>query len=81
MGATALGIFLFYWVTLVQGEKLADRDKLEPWVGMWGANIVMLVIAALLILYVLLDLRARAFFTPKPTTSPTAPSATSAEEI
>ena len=77
MGATALGIFLFYWVTLVQGEKLADRGKLEPWIGMWGANIVMLIIAALLIAYVLLDLRARAFFTPKPT--PPDPSAATSE--
>ncbi|MEM8485404.1 MAG: LptF/LptG family permease [Bacteroidota bacterium] len=66
VGATALGIFMFYWVTLVQGEKLADRGKLEPWVGMWGANIVMLVIASLLIAFVLLDLRARAWFKKKP---------------
>ncbi len=62
VGATALGIFLFYWVTLVQGEKLADRGKLEPWIGMWGANIVMLFIALCLILFVLLDLRARAWY-------------------
>ncbi len=72
VGATALGIFLFYWVTLVQGEKLADRGKLEPWVGMWGANIVMLVIASLLIAFVLLDLRARAWFRKKPA-APTQP--------
>lgn len=68
VGAMALGIFLFYWVTLVQGEKLADRGKLEPWIGMWGANIVMLLIAGGLILFVLLDLRARVWYkhTPKP---------------
>ena len=59
VGATALGIFMFYWVTLVQGEKLADREKLIPWVGMWGANLVMLVMGIGLIIYVLLDLRAR----------------------
>ncbi|MEM1044027.1 MAG: LptF/LptG family permease [Bacteroidota bacterium] len=38
VGVLAVGIFLFYWVTLVQGEKLADRGLLEPWVGMWAAN-------------------------------------------
>ena len=38
VGTLAVGIFLFYWITLVQGEKLADRDLLEPWVGMWAAN-------------------------------------------
>ncbi|NND72337.1 MAG: YjgP/YjgQ family permease [Rhodothermales bacterium] len=41
----AVGIFLFHWVALVQGEKLADRGLLEPWVGMWMANIVTLLIA------------------------------------
>ncbi len=65
VGATALGIFLFYWVTLVQGEKLADRSMLQPWIGMWGANLVMLIIAGGLTLFVLLDLRARKLFKPK----------------
>ncbi len=54
----ALGIFLFYWVTLVQGEKLADRGLLPPWVGMWIANIALLGIGAWLAVYVTLDLRA-----------------------
>ncbi|GIV61923.1 MAG: permease [Rhodothermaceae bacterium] len=57
-GALALGLFLFYWVTLVQGEKLADRDLLTPWVGMWAANVVSLLVGAWLVLYVTLDLRA-----------------------
>jgi len=38
--AAAVGIFIFYWVTLVNGEKLADRDLLDPWMGMWAGNIV-----------------------------------------
>ncbi len=41
VGGLAVGIFLFYWVTLVQGEKLADRDLLAPWVGMWAANVLI----------------------------------------
>ena len=57
-GALALGIFLFYWITLVQGEKLADRDMLAPWIGMWIANIVMTLVGAWLTLYVTLDLSA-----------------------
>ena len=40
-GTLAVGIFLFYWVTLVQGEKLADRGLLDPWVGMWAANVLI----------------------------------------
>ncbi len=58
VGALALGIFLFYWVTLVQGEKLADRGLLVPWVGMWIANIMMIGIGLWLIVYVSFDLRA-----------------------
>jgi lipopolysaccharide export system permease protein len=58
VGALATGIFLFYWVTLVQGEKLADRGFLAPWVGMWGANIVMLALGLWLMVYVTMDLKA-----------------------
>src|SRR5690606_24617618 len=47
-GAVAVGIFLFYWVTLVEGEKLADRGLLPPWLGMWFANAVMLLVALIM---------------------------------
>ena len=57
-GGLAITIFLFYWITLVQGEKLADRNLLDPWIGMWIANIFMAVIGLWLILYVALDLHA-----------------------
>ena len=57
-GGLALAIFLFYWVTLVQGEKLADRGMLEPWIGMWIANIVMTLVGVWLTIYVTFDLRA-----------------------
>ena len=60
IGGLATGIFLFYWVTLVQGEKLADRQMLIPWVGMWAANLVMLALGLWLMLYVIKDLRATA---------------------
>ncbi len=39
--ALSAGIFVFYWVTLVLGEKLSDRGDLRPWLGMWIANIVI----------------------------------------
>ena len=58
IGALATGIFLFYWVTLVQGEKLADRGFLSPWIGMWTANLVMLGLGLWLMVYVTKDLRA-----------------------
>lgn len=56
-GAAATAIFLFYWVTLVQGEKFSDRGFIEPWVGMWGANLVILVIGLIAFIYVGFDLR------------------------
>jgi lipopolysaccharide export system permease protein len=58
IGGVALGIFMFYWVTLVQGEKLADRGFLPPWIGMWIANLVMLLVGLWLVFYVALDLRS-----------------------
>lgn len=54
----ALGIFIFYWVTLGLGEKAADRGALPPGVGMWAANAVLLVVGLWLMAYVALDLRA-----------------------
>lgn len=58
IGAVALGIFMFYWVTLVQGEKLSERGFFSPWLGMWIANIIMSGVGLWLILYVVLDLAA-----------------------
>ena len=54
----ALGVFLLYWTTLVQGEKLADRGLMSPWISMWAANIIVGLAAVGLFVYVSLDLRA-----------------------
>lgn len=37
----SLGFFLIYWACLIGGEKLADRDIMSPFIGMWMANIVL----------------------------------------
>jgi len=37
----SLGFFLLYWACLIGGEKLADRGIIDPWFGMWMANIVL----------------------------------------
>jgi len=37
----SLGFFVLYWSCLIGGEKLADRDILAPWLGMWAANILI----------------------------------------
>lgn len=37
----SLGFFLLYWICLIGGERLGDRGIIEPWLGMWAANIVL----------------------------------------
>jgi lipopolysaccharide export system permease protein len=37
----SLGFFVLYWAFLIGGEKLADRNILSPFWGMWGANILI----------------------------------------
>jgi lipopolysaccharide export system permease protein len=37
----SLGFFLMYWSSLIGGEKLADRQIIEPWIGMWFANMLL----------------------------------------
>lgn len=44
----SLGFFVLYWACLIGGEKLSDRDILEPWLGMWAANIILGVTGAYL---------------------------------
>ncbi|GAB5519616.1 MAG: LptF/LptG family permease [Rhodothermales bacterium] len=56
IGVVATIIFLAYWVLLVQGEKLADRGRLLPWVGMWTANVLVLSGAIVLLWAVARDL-------------------------
>lgn len=54
----AIAIFLFHWVSLANGEKLADRGFIEPWLGMWLADIVTGGIAIWLTFVVWKDLRS-----------------------
>lgn len=56
--AFAMGIFLFYWVSLVQGEKMSTRGTIEPWFGMWIANLIMIALGLWLVVYIVMDLRA-----------------------
>lgn len=52
----AVTIFMFHWVSLANGEKLADRNLLEPWLGMWLADIVTGLVAIWLTFVVWRDL-------------------------
>lgn len=37
----SIGFFVLYWIFLIGGEKLADRNVITPWIGMWGGNILL----------------------------------------
>ncbi len=44
----SLGFFVLYWACLIGGEKLADRDIVQPAVGMWIANVLIGLFGVLL---------------------------------
>jgi lipopolysaccharide export system permease protein len=48
----SLVFYVFYWACLIGGEKLGDRGIIEPWLGMWMANILVGSIGILLTLRV-----------------------------
>jgi LPS export ABC transporter permease LptG len=37
----SIAIILFYYVAINNGEQLAASGKIPPWLGMWGANIIL----------------------------------------
>ena len=37
----SIGFFLLYWVFLIGGENLADRQLISPFIAMWSCNIVV----------------------------------------
>lgn len=47
LGASTL-VFLGYYLVLVMGETLADRQVLSPLVGIWSANAILLAVALIL---------------------------------
>jgi lipopolysaccharide export LptBFGC system permease protein LptF len=42
-------VFTGYYVSLIAGESLADRQMISPFVGMWMANAFLLTVALLLV--------------------------------
>lgn len=48
-GFLSAGFFMFYYLCLVGGEQLADRQVLPPWVAMWLPNAVLGVLGLALV--------------------------------
>jgi lipopolysaccharide export system permease protein len=55
-------VLTFYWVSLIQGEKLADRMHISPFEGMWTFNIVLTIAGAILILHLTTNIRISKLF-------------------
>jgi len=44
-----------YWISIIQGEKLADRMFISPLVGTWTGNAILLTLAVILMYRVFVD--------------------------
>lgn len=58
-------ILTFYWVSLIQGEKLADRLFVSAFWGMWSFNILFGSIGIFLIIKLSVDLSLKRFLPAK----------------
>ncbi len=47
----SFGFFLIYYIMLIGGEEIADRNILKPYIAMWLPNLILLIIALYLTLY------------------------------
>ncbi|MFQ6678559.1 MAG: LptF/LptG family permease [Fidelibacterota bacterium] len=56
------GFFLIYYIFLIGGEEIADRNYVSPLVGMWAPNVLLLIFGWYLTLHAV---RERAPFTLK----------------
>lgn len=52
-------LFTFYWISVIQGEKLADRLIVSPFWGMWFGNITLAAIGLILLIKVTSEKRIR----------------------
>lgn len=50
-------IFTYYWIGIIQGEKLADRLIISPFWGMWFSNLTLLALGFYLTLKVMYDFK------------------------
>lgn len=56
------GILTIYWVSLIQGEKLADRLFISPFTGMWSFNIIFGIIGLIMLVHLTTELKITRLF-------------------
>ncbi|MEA1882545.1 MAG: LptF/LptG family permease, partial [Candidatus Marinimicrobia bacterium] len=49
--ALGFGFFLIYYVFLIGGEEMADRNIVSPVIGMWTPNVILAIFGGYLTLY------------------------------
>lgn len=47
----SLGFFIVYYIFLIGGEDMADRNIVSPFVGLWTPNIILMIIGLFLTLH------------------------------
>jgi lipopolysaccharide export system permease protein len=52
-------LFTYYWITVIQGEKLADRLVITPFWGMWFGNITLGVLGLIILVKLTTEFRIR----------------------
>lgn len=55
-------LLTIYFLAVIQGEKLADRQMISPFMGMWGINIFYLLVGIILTLHVSSSIRITKLF-------------------
>ncbi len=55
----SIAIIVLYYIMISNGEQLAGSGKLPPWLGMWGANAILLAVGIYLLSRANSDLGAR----------------------
>jgi len=48
--ALSIGVIFIYYVLIRLGEQAGDTGAMQPWLAMWGANVVLGVLALVLLL-------------------------------
>ncbi len=51
------GFLTFYWISLIQGEKLADRQHITPFTGMWASDILLALVGSYLVIRICTSFR------------------------
>ena len=66
----SLSIILVYYIFLTTGERMGDQGRLQPWLAMWGANILIGSMGLTMMVLAAPRAGARVLEGPSPPSSP-----------